>query len=464
VKRASQRCRAAALPLPAGFAIFFCALFFPVAVRAQFAAPDAGTTRSLSGQFVVTGPARYSALSRLPELATNADFVRLEPALLSVTAERVKVALRRELGIEPDAPWRGKIFCVLHPAAALDEDVLIISQPFVNDWNYRVEFPDILPQPRFLRALTGVLLLEMANRDAKPGGHSAEIPAWLADGLSQQLLAAGPRGIILSTPAKMVNGLPQTRTVAGERDWDAVAGARRVLREQPALTFEELSWPTDTQLNGEDGGAYRASAQIFVNGLLALKDGPEHLRVMLAALPGCYNWQTAFHAAFQEDFPRPLDVEKWWALQVVNFAARDPGSVWTPAASREKLDGILTVQVEMRAASNALPTHAEVSLQTIIRSFDKSRQTFVLRVKLRDLQLAQLRMSPQLAAITDGYRRVLAAYLGDRVGVAPGYHYGKQLLLPAKPDMEETVKKLDLLDSRRRVAESSVKPDVLVLP
>ena len=100
MKRASQRCRAAALPLPAGFAIFFCALFFPVAVRAQFAAPDAGTTRSLSGQFVVTGPARYSALSRLPELATNADFVRLEPALLSVTAERVKVALRTRRGAE----------------------------------------------------------------------------------------------------------------------------------------------------------------------------------------------------------------------------------------------------------------------------------------------------------------------------------------------------------------------------
>ena len=36
----------------------------------------------------------------------------------------------------------------------------------------------------------------------------------------------------------------------------------------PALTFEELSWPTDAQVSGADGGVYRASAQLFVNDLL----------------------------------------------------------------------------------------------------------------------------------------------------------------------------------------------------
>ena len=445
--------------------ILYCALFFSGAARAQFSPPDGGATHSLSGQFVVTGPARYSPLSRVPELATNADFIRLEPALLAITAERVKVALRRELGIEPNAPWRGKIFFVLHPAQSLDEEVLIISQPLINGWNYRVELPDILPQPRFLRALTGVLLSEMANQTGKPGGHTAEIPDWLADGLSQQLLAAGPRGLILSTPGKIVNGLPQSRSVDPERNWDALAGARKILREQPALTFEELSWPTDTQLNGEDGGAYHASAQVFVSGLLALKNGPERLRAMLAALPGCYNWQTAFHSVFQAEFPRPLDVEKWWALQLVGFAARDPGSVWTPAASRAKLDEILTVPVEMRADSNSLPAHAEVSLQTVIRNFDKSRQASVLRTKLRDLQLAQLRMAPQLAALTDGYRRALAAYLGERVETASVYLSGRQAPRTArKAGVEDTVKKLDALDARRRAVESATKPDVLVLP
>jgi hypothetical protein len=43
---------------------------------------------------------------------------------------------------------------------------------------------------------------------------------------------------------------------------------------------------------------------------------------------------------------------------------------WTPAVSRDKLEEILSVPVEMRTASNALPAHAEVSLQAVIRNFD----------------------------------------------------------------------------------------------
>jgi hypothetical protein len=322
-----------------------------------------------------------------------------------------------------------------------------------------------LSQARFLRALTGVLLLELANRDTKSDGHSAEVPAWLTDGLSQQLLAAGMRGLILSSPDKIVNGLPQTRTDANERGLDTLAGARKILREQPVLTFDELSWPTETQLDGEDGGAYRASAQLFVTDLLALKSGSVRLRAMIAMLPVYYNWQTAFHAAFQENFPRPLDVEKWWGLQVVGFAARDPGSLWTPVASRDKLDEILRVPVEVRASSNALPTFAEVSLQTVIRSFEKPRQTTLLLAKLRDLQLAQLRMAARVAPLTDGYRRALAAYLGERTATTPFDHLGRQFsLAPPRAGVSSTLKKLDELDAQRRNLETTIQPEKSILP
>ena len=135
-------------------------------------------------------------------MATNANLVRLEPALLSVSAERIKDSLRRKLGIEPNAPWQGKIFLVLHPAQSPDEDVTIVSQPFLNSCNYQVQLPDVLPQTRFLRAMTGVLLLELANRNAT-GARAAEIPGWLTDGLSQQLSAASSPEMILSAPGKL---------------------------------------------------------------------------------------------------------------------------------------------------------------------------------------------------------------------------------------------------------------------
>src|SRR5208283_3272794 len=116
--------------------------------------------------------------------------------------------------------------------------------------------------------------------------RAAEIPDWLADGLSQQLSTAGSPEIILSAPGQLVDGLPQNRTVTTQRGVDPLADARRVLRDHAALTFDQLSWPTDAQLTGGDGGVYHASAQLFVSELLGLKNGPAHLRAMLAALPG----------------------------------------------------------------------------------------------------------------------------------------------------------------------------------
>src|ERR1017187_10782716 len=118
----------------------------------------------------------------------------------------------------------------------------------------------------------------------------------------------------------------------------------------------------------------------------------------------------AFQAAFRENFPGARDVEKWWAVQVVSFVARAPGPAWTPVVSRDKLDEILSVPVKMRTASNALPAHAEISLQAVIRNFDRARQVAILQTKLRDLELSQLRMAAPSAVLNGEYRRAIADY------------------------------------------------------
>lgn len=441
-----------------GLPVLACALFFPLAARSQFSPPETGSANSTSGQFVITGGHAVSPLTSRPAIATDTNLVRLEPALLAVSAERLKASLRRQLGIGQSASWNGKIFLALHPAQSSDEDINIISSRFGNGWNYRVELPDIVSRTRLSRALTGALLLEFANRGAQ--SHSAEIPAWLTDGLSQQLSAAGSPENILSLPDKVVNGLAVTDLAATRRGFDPMAEARRVLNNSPALTFEQLSWPNDAQVSGADGGAYRASAQLFVSSLLGLKDGPAHLCAMLQDLPRFYNWQTAFQGDFRENFSTPLDVEKWWALQVVDFAARDPGPQWTPANSRDRLDEILSVPVEMRTVSNDMPAHAEISLQAVIRNFDYGQQTPILQTKLRDIELAQFRMAPPLAALTDAYRHAIGDYLdGENHSTPrPAKHAPTS---SGKNGADDTVKKLDALDAKRRTIEDTIKPDVL---
>jgi hypothetical protein len=195
--------------------------------------------------------------------------------------------------------------------------------------------------------------------------------------------------------------------------------------------------------------------------LLALKNGPAHLRAMLKTLPKYYNWQVSFQTAFQEDFPRPLDVEKWWAVQVVSFGARDPGPAWTFAVSRNKLDEILSVRVEMRAASNALPAHAEISLQALIRNFDRSRQVAILQSKLYALELAQMRMAPPFVVLTDEYRRAIADYLGSGQRTSPVLRWIKHpFSSPSKAIRTDTLKRLDALDAQRRAIESGLKPAI----
>src|SRR6516225_130469 len=204
---------------------FGCAALLVGVLRAtasaQPALPDANLARSVSGQFIVTrnqsGPVEWS-LATTPAVGTNAGVVRLEPALLSVLAERINQKLWHDLGINSTAPWQGKIFLILRPARSLDDNVTVLSRHFADGWNYRVALPDVLPRTRFLRAMTGVVLLEFANRGGQV--RSAEIPAWLTDGLSQQLLATGTVELVLSSPTRTVNGLVESRTVATQRGID----------------------------------------------------------------------------------------------------------------------------------------------------------------------------------------------------------------------------------------------------
>ena len=429
--------------------------------RAQISPPDKHSARSISGQFIVNGTSQFSPLARLPRLAADTNLIRLEPALLAVSAERIKDLLWHKLEIK--GAWRGQVYLALHPAQSPDENVTITATRFTAGWNYRVELPDVLLKTRFARALTGVLLLEFANRNASD--RSAEVPAWLTDGLSQQWLAAGSPEFLLSSPDKVMNGLPVTRLEKTQHGMDPLAGARRVLKNHPALTFEELSWPTGELLDGDDDGVYRASAQLFVSEVLNLKNGPAHLRAMLASLPPFYNWQLAFRSAFAGDFPSPLDLEKWWALAVVNFAAHDPGPGWTLAVSREKLDEILRVSAAVRTASNSLPGYTEISLQAVIRNLEPARQHAIFQTKLRDLDLAQFRVARPYAVLTAEYRRALGSYLGERPANAPAPSWAARMVASLqKPGAAGTIAKLDALDAQRRNIEATARPERSVQP
>src|SRR5581483_12318180 len=110
------------------------------------------------------------------------------------------------------------------------------------------------------------------------------------------------------------------------------------MKNQPVITFSDLSMPLEDQLNGKGWANYCANAHMFVAELLALKDGPEHIQDALRQMPRFLNPQFAFLHSFSSEFHSALAVEKWWSLAVVNISDVDQYRHWSPAMVVQKLD------------------------------------------------------------------------------------------------------------------------------
>jgi hypothetical protein len=224
------------------------------------------------------------------------------------------------------------------------------------------------------------------------------------------------------------------------------------LRAHPRLTFDDLSWPTDELLNGESFDNYCRSAQLLVTELLKLRDGQNSMRAMLQKLPQYYNWQFAFLDAFS--FQRPLEVEKWWSLHLVNFTQRDVAQNWPVDESWQKLDDALRPAVQIRAGTNDLPLRTDVPLQTIVREWDTSRQNQALKSELNELAVLRYRLAPQFVGIADSYHETIQTYLGEQN--KSGFLRKKKTT--RKRALEAVLRELDALDAKRATLRPRDEP------
>ena len=359
------------------------------------------TVRSQSGQFVVRG---------LPTGAPQAGFstsavqyIRLDPSLTAVSLERIREAVMDELG--PTGRWRGLITAFIQPVKADEGKVRITSVHFSDGWGYELTLPDRLDKHLFLQAVVEVILRELANRSASE--REAELPAWLVDGLVEELEGTSLRTLALE-PALPLN--------ERARNLDFMRRARELLRRQPALKFDELGMPSDEQRFGSGAPLFRACAHVFVHGLLRLPSGRDKLRQMLLHLPDHLNWQTTFLHSFQEEFPRLIDADKWYALNAASLSNQDPDSFWPLETTWMQLDEILATRVQVRLAASELPTQTRVSLQRIISEWKFEQQQPELLQKINRLQVLRQRAAPVVVALLDEYARVLRNYVAGAGG------------------------------------------------
>jgi len=426
----------------------------------------AGIHYSLSGQFVVHDrPASGEYEPNLRDISTN--LARLDPSLLPVSCERIKRAFLNQLGARDE--WRGRIHLDLHRFRGADEEILVVPIFITGKWDYRLELPDRVERSRLVMAVVNVLLLEMANRQSD---RCAELPAWLAQGLSQEVLLSSKLDLVVEAPLHSENGIALNRLKLdfgiepAKPQEDSSGNARRVraylhqvdplaeahddFKVTPPLSLEQLSWPGEGQFEGDAGVAYRSSAQLLVHGLLQLKDGRAAMQAMIGELPRHLNWQLSFLDAFHADFASQLDWEKWWELRLVQFTGRDLAQTWPDEESWWKLDEIIRPPVEVRTSADELPLHTQVTLQAIIKDWELGRQNEVLQEKARQLVMLRLRVSPELAGLVEDYQRTLETYLQRRnneIIVPMGKSaFDSQFDLVAR----DAIKQLNALEARRQ--------------
>jgi hypothetical protein len=415
--------------------------------------------RSVSGQFLVQDARGAGPSEAAAHFGTNPAFVVLDPTLLAVSAERIKQLINRDLA--NSAPWRSRIHLTLYRAQGPDSPVTINCESFRDGWEYFLQLPDLMDRREYVRAITQTLLLELANRNAI--SRSADLPTWLIEGFTEQLMASSEMKIVLPPPRKNYNGVMVMFAGTNGPMRNPLQPARELLRTHPMLTFDDLSWPPDSLLssspqNTQSTEVYRRSAQLLVTELLRLQgsagraatgfsaqsDGKASMRAMLDKLPQYYNWQFAFLDAFS--FPRLLEVEKWWSLHLVHFTQREVTQYWPADESWQKLDETLRPDVQVRASTNEIPLRADVPLQTIVREWDTPRQTQALTAELNELEALRFRLAPQFVGIADSYHETIQNYLGEQNKRGGMFHRKK---ITRQRALEAILRELDSLDAKR---------------
>ncbi|MDB6026834.1 MAG: hypothetical protein JWM68_3057, partial [Verrucomicrobiales bacterium] len=397
--------------------------------------PEAVTNYSRSGLFTVYGPKVPLNSLYISNFMGNQPS-RLDPALLTVACEQIKELLFSELGYNARQQLvgnsrnlhLGKIFIVLHTKA--EYPITFTGVPGNGLLSYRVDLPNEMFRSRLIETVVQILLIDLANVNNR--GPSVSPPVWLAEGLVAHLQSAG------------LETLPLEANFPLDKKWkrDPLADVFEHLHAQAPLTFEELSWPEN--LPKERKAVFHDSAQLFVYELLRLKNGGIRMREMIDSLPRYKNWQFAFFRAFSPHFSQSLEVEKWWALNVVDFTGRDPRQAWSREESEKKLNAILKIGAQIHTGNDSLPRRADLPVQQVIKEWELVRQQMALAKIINQLKGLRMRVSPELLDLVDAYRAVLETYLNERSPSERQKRNAPGLIVVQKA----ACKKLDALDKQ----------------
>jgi hypothetical protein len=359
---------------------------------------DIETFVSQSGQFVVHGSAVRGFVPRAT--GTNAaKFITAEPQMVALMGERVSRALAQELNV-PQRYW-DKIHVTVFNFARPGQLIGLITEIYTDGFLYRMTMPSQVEGNQLMKGLLQALLQEFSNRGHRRAG---ELPNWVVEGMLRQIQT----GVM---PTYVVNRKPMTIEVSG---YDRLGATRDYLKTNAPMTLQDLSFADLTRVTPEQREQFEASSHLLVHQLLRLKGGAQLMAQFLRTLPTTLNWQTAFYAVYKDHFAGPLEFEKWWMLNWVQFRNSQEREMWSMELTLDRLESVLLTAMEVRLDANSLPHYREATLQEFLQLADFATQKAILSQKIQQMYLMSLSVPTQAMPLWNRYAKVLEEYLQKR--------------------------------------------------
>ena len=399
-----------------------------------FAQPQPNSVVSHSRQFYIHGrpvgrDAPFVPGRNQPEVFT------LNPQFLAITCDRVKSSVLGLLKLQDT--YRARIHVTILARQRAYQPTQLVTTLYHDGWDFQLGLPEEIGERQLLEALVQVVIMEISQRGAS---RQPELPPWLVPGITENLLfSMGPSIIVRPQPLGWQARLP-----------DMLSWSRQILRTGRPPSYTDLSFPGQIVPFSPALTNFHAASHLFVHGLLTLPDGPRNLAAFLQTLPQTLNWQTAFLTAYGAHFKTPLEVEKWWALQVADVTSRYSGQSWSLTDSLGKLDAQLVTTLEYRATTNSPPEQKSLSLVQLLRTVDFSMQQQVIALKTRQIQSIQPFLARPVGELASKYRTQLETYSEARSRLA--YEAGLPSTLEARVErlVKSTLRDLEQLDVEGR--------------
>jgi|GEM_PF-923517 len=382
----------------------------------------AGATRV----YAVDRPVNSNSLVRAASVSRQFTAYARDPLLSSVVcvfAERVRQGWLRCLNLQSD--WRDPIVIVVRerwPAELNAPAVEVDTVRFDVSLSYRILCltPPQLDETQLRRALVQTLCAEWSNRT--------------------QPISRGQPFITTPLPPWLVEGLAQS--VGKRTDWLAAVTRRSVDAGHSARASDVLgtaALPT----NAAECELFQANALLFTGSLLARQDGAQKLLRFLSELAAQKSMTGAFWTVYRDEFPEPVALEKWWAVQLAYNMGVQPAQNLTGAETIRQLDELLRIVVRRADGSVNEVNLAGQPPEFLLRETGQVWLKVALEDRIQRLEALRAHAHPR-------YRTVIGRYIE-----------AERCWLAQKLDCSHTA--FDHADKERRVADQQMLEIAVVL-